>query len=55
MKKRNEYLAGFLEKVSVALLIAAVVRDNTPAERIAFGMVGLAALAFGYYLTKDED
>ena len=55
MRKRGEYLAGFLEKASVGLFIAAFVRDNSMPERVAFGTLALAALAIGYYLTKDEE
>ena len=55
MRKRRQYLAGFLEKISVAFLIAAVVRDNTLVERVIFFLFAIAALATGYYLTDEED
>ena len=55
MRKRDEYLAGFLEKASVGLFIAAFVRDNTVPERVAFGILALVALAIGYYLTREEE
>ena len=51
MRKRDEYLAGFLEKVSVGLLVAAVVRENTVAGRLVLVVVAFAAIVTGYYLT----
>ena len=55
MRKRDEYLAGFFEKISVGLLVAAFVRDNTAGSRAVFVILAVVAIVIGYLMTLEDD